>query len=450
MRHEKEDPVVLSGLDIGTRKVSIVVTEKDHVSSDFQIIAMESIRSRGIGRGEIVDKDLAVESIRKVIEIAENNSDFHVSDAILSIGPSAVETFTTEHTFRYREEGAPERPVTSADMREAIRKTIGRAKEANEDFLIHAFPMAYSVDSGSEVRDPRGFKGSEISVRLLLVALPVQTVQDIIHCAEKAGLNIVGIVHKSLSSALGSLTDDEMKHGAVAVDIGAGTTSLAFFRDGSVQDIAIFPAGGNQITNDIAELMEIPCSNAEHLKREVSLNEDPDDLGDELEFQMDGEPFVTTVQDVLDIVLPRIEEIILRFVKPVIEGNYSRNDRRIVVFSGGVSRTPGFEDFLHDCFDEPVRVAEPVNAQSLPPHVRGKEFTSTAGIVQYIMEKENHPDLYIQPSLGEKINAPGYDAGQNILILDPGKRSVPGSRKRGKSFIGRFFDALKNAFRELF
>ncbi len=72
MRHEKEEPVVLSGLDIGTRKVSIVVAEKDPVSSDFQILAMESTRSRAISRGEIVDKDLAVESMRKVIEIAES------------------------------------------------------------------------------------------------------------------------------------------------------------------------------------------------------------------------------------------------------------------------------------------------------------------------------------------------------------------------------------------
>ncbi len=450
MRHEKEEPVVLSGLDIGTRKVSIVVAEKDPVSSDFQILAMESTRSRGISRGEIVDKDLAVESIRKVIEIAESSSDFHVADTILSIGPSTVDTFTMEHNFSYRDEGSLERPVTTADMREVTRQAIGKAKESNDDFLLHAFPLAYSVDEGSEIRDPRGLKGSELSIRLLLVTIPSKTAQDIIDCAEKAGLNVVGIVHKSLASAMGSLTDDEMKHGAVAVDIGAGTTSMAFIRDRAVQDIAIFPAGGDQVTRDIAELLEIPCSKAEYLKREVSLNEDSCDLCDELEFEMDGEPFLTTVKDVLDIVSPRIEEIILRFVKPAIEGALSRNYNRAVVFSGGVSRTPGFEDFLNEYFDGPVRVADPVKAQSLPHHARGNEFASTAGIVQYMIESEKYPDFYIQPSLGSNSGLPGYDEGQKIPIIELGKRSGSRRKRHKDGMISRFLNALKNAFKELF
>ncbi len=128
----------------------------------------------------------------------------------------------------------------------------------------------------------------------------------------------------------------------------------------------------------------------------------------------------------------------------------SRNYNRAVVFSGGVSRTPGFEDFLNEYFDGPVRVADPVKAQSLPHHARGNEFASTAGIVQYMIESEKYPDFYIQPSLGSNSGLPGYDEGQKIPIIELGKRSGSRRKRHKDGMISRFLNALKNAFKELF
>ncbi|MDO9508573.1 MAG: cell division protein FtsA, partial [Thermovirgaceae bacterium] len=381
MRREAEDPFILSGLDIGTKKISLVVTETYPTSSEMQVISIGSARSRGIRKGDILDPDLCVESIREAIDEAESSLELHVSDTILSVGPSQVDSIILNETIRLRDDGTPERPVTSSDMRDVTGKAIAAARARSQDCLLHAIPLEYSVDRSDFMPDPRGYKGTELSVSLLAVFVPEKSVRDAVECAEKAGLNVIGVIHKSISAAFGSLLSDEMNTESVAVDIGAGTTSAAFFKDGLLRGVALFPIGGDQVTNDIANVLDIPSSKAEFLKREVSLAESADALDDELEFDMDGKAFITSVEEVLCIIVPRIEEILSRFLKPLINDFGTSEKIRSIVFSGGVTSSQGFMAVVEPLFDAPARIGNPVDSSSLPPPGRGSEFASAVGIL---------------------------------------------------------------------
>jgi cell division protein FtsA len=263
-------------------------------------------------------------------------------------------------------------------------------------------------------------------------------------------LNVLGVVHKSIASAFGSLSEKELEDGAVAVDIGAGTSTVTYAREGLVKDMAVFPVGGDLVTQDVSELLSIPASKAEYLKREVSLCEAPEDLQDELEFEMSGESFVVSVQNVLDIVSPRIEEIFFRFIVPKIEEFERGGALRTIVFSGGVAESPGFIDLASESFEIPVRLGVPVKGSSLPPHARGCEFSSTVGIVNYLLERDNYPESLLEPgSLGLGV-ALGLEQTGEIIASNPWKGRAGKKASGGKYSMTRFFDALKNAFRELF
>ncbi|HOC81560.1 MAG: Cell division protein FtsA [Synergistetes bacterium ADurb.Bin155] len=446
MRRGKVEPIIWSGLDIGTRKISLIVAETDPLSQDTQVIAVGSSRTRGISKGEIRDADLVVESIRKAVDEAEKAFDLNVRDAFLSIGPTSVSSFILEHKCTLSEEGITERPVTGKDMKDIIREAMKGAREITEDLLLHAIPLAYSVDAGPSVKDPRGALGSELATEVLFIGLAEEEVRRSISCAEKAGLNVLGVIHKSIASAFGSLSVEELEDGAVAVDIGAGTTTVTYARGGQVRGVGVFPGGGDLVTQDISEVLTIPASKAEYLKREVSLFESPEDLGDELEFEMGGEPFVVTVQDVLGIVSPRIEEIFFRFIVPKIEEFEQEGTLSAIVFSGGVAGSKGFMDLASESFETPVRLGEPVKGTSLPPHARGCEFSSTVGIVNYLLERDNNPDNLLEPVFGAL--AP-EEAGM-IKTPSPWKGKLVKKENEGKGPMARFFDALRNAFSELF
>jgi len=54
------------------------------------------------------------------------------------------------------------------------------------------------------------------------------------------------------------------------IDIGAGTTGLAVFEEGSLVDAAVFPLGSSNITNDIAIVLKTEIERAEEIKKEFS------------------------------------------------------------------------------------------------------------------------------------------------------------------------------------
>ncbi|NLO56326.1 MAG: cell division protein FtsA [Thermovirga sp.] len=450
MRRGKVEPIIWSGLDIGSRKISLIVTETDPLSQEAQVIAIGSSRSRGISRGEIRNGDLVVESIRKAVDEVEKAYDLNVRDTFLSIGPSSAFSFVMGQKLSLREEGEPERTVTGKDIKDILKEVLKTARESTQDLLLHAIPLTFSVDSGSSMKDPTGLLGSELAVEVLFIGLAGEEVRKSVSCAEKAGLNVLGVVHKSIASAFGSLSEEELEDGAVVVDIGAGTSTVTYAREGLVRAMAVFPVGGDLVTQDVAELLSIPASKAEYLKREVSLSEAPEDLHDELEFEMGGEPFVVTVRNVLDIVSPRIEEIFFRFIVPKIEEFECEGALRTIVFSGGVAESPGFIDLASESFEIPVRLGVPVKESSLPLHARGCEFSSTVGIANYLLERKNYPENLLKPgSLGSGI-AWGLERTGEIMVSNHKKGEAEIKGSDGKSQMARFFDALKNAFKELF
>lgn len=432
------EPFLLSGLDIGTNKITVIVAEKDPKTSDIHVICTGIAKSKGIKKGDIIDHDLMVESIREATDKAESFIGLPVPATVISIGPSKVNSMILNHTISLRKDGDLDRPVTSADMKDVVKEAIASARQMSEDYLLHAIPVKYSVDLDDGLNDPRGYKGSELSVDLLEISVPERSVVEAVSCAKKAGLNVVGVMHKSISAALGSLSKEEMEKGSVAVDIGAGTSSISYVHNGIIKGVDIIPVGGDHVTNDVSQILGISAAMAEMLKREVSLVESEESLCDELEFDDVKKSFVTTVGDVRDIISPRIDEILVRFIDPGIKMISDSGKLNSIVFSGGVTRSPGFGSVINDLFGLPARIGEPLNSSSLPPTGRGSEFTSPLGIIHYIFEKERKPDVYLELSSHDML---GETEGTNP------------EETNGPKLIDRFISLIqtvKHALKELF
>ncbi|MCV4601277.1 rod shape-determining protein, partial [Escherichia coli] len=68
------------------------------------------------------------------------------------------------------------------------------------------------------------------------------------------------------ASAAAVLTEDEKDLGVALVDIGAGTTDVSIFTDGSIRHTAVIPIAGDLITSDIAMALRTPTKDAEEIK----------------------------------------------------------------------------------------------------------------------------------------------------------------------------------------
>ena len=101
--------------------------------------------------------------------------------------------------------------------------------------VIHVIPQEFIIDDQDGIREPLGMSGVRLEAKIHIVTAAVTSAQNIVKCANKAGLNVIDIVLEPLASAEAVLADDERELGVCLIDIGGGTTDLAVFGDGSIK-----------------------------------------------------------------------------------------------------------------------------------------------------------------------------------------------------------------------
>ena len=62
---------IYSCIDVGSHSLKLVVMEK--IANDFVVLSRSIVKSKGIKKGEIIDIELAVLSIKKLIDKVEDD-----------------------------------------------------------------------------------------------------------------------------------------------------------------------------------------------------------------------------------------------------------------------------------------------------------------------------------------------------------------------------------------
>ena len=137
--------------------------------------------------------------------------------------------------------------------------------------------------------------------------------ENIVKCVRRCGLEVEQLVLNPSASSHAVLTDDEKDLGVALVDIGAGTTDVAIFTDGSIRHTAVIPIAGDLITSDIAMALRTPTKDAEEIKVEYGVAKQLlADPNEQLEVPGPRRPaaaHAVSRQALAGVIEPRIEEI---------------------------------------------------------------------------------------------------------------------------------------------
>ena len=437
----QRDPELLVGLDLGTSKVAVVVAERESRTGEAQIIGIGHSPSQGIRKGLIVNLDQAIRSVKQAVADAQNMVGLELDEATVAFSGSDVMSVRSKGMVSL---GRSPRPVMQLDVERVIEAAQTEVAVPANQSVLHTIPVEYSLDGHGGIDDPLGMTGMRLEIDLQSVIVPTAALQNVLNCVEKAGLAVTGLVIKPLASALGSLSPEEAMAGAVAVDVGGGTTGVAVFSEGRPRRLSIIPVGGDHLTNDVACVLRIPLSKAEEIKREISLFGDPESQDETIDFEIRGRNYSCPVRDVADIVKCRIEELYGVLVKTeVAEAGLPMLPAGLVL-TGGVAKTNDLDGFVSEVLDMPARAAFPLDSGRMPPGRNGFEYACAAGIIRYMLERERNPFRYMEPSLDQiKRQGPTLRGG------DERPKQVP-KKPAGPSGLEQMLDTLKKSFRELF
>src|SRR5258706_402528 len=254
---------VVAAVDLGASKVGCFIMKPEGINRADRTLTTAGVgyvQSRGIRGGTIVDMDEAAQAIAQAVERAETVAGVNVSSVTLATAGGQLLSHRVSAQVSL---GA--RPVTDNDLSRAITAAMASLRLAGRR-AIHLRPIAWSVDSQRGVRDPRSMFGRSLGLELLVVSMNEGVFQTLGHCVERAHLQFEGVVAAPFASALAALEEDEMDLGAICIDMGGGSTSVAVYQAGSLVHVDSLAVGGAHVTQDVARGLSTSIAGAERIK----------------------------------------------------------------------------------------------------------------------------------------------------------------------------------------
>lgn len=257
---------IIVGVDIGTTKVAVVIGEVNNFEQ-IETICSTSNKCSGLKKGKIVDEEEISLSLEKTIRDAEDETNLKINSAYVTIPGKYVTIVQNSITKDAKDKYAG---ISMRDVQSAIMQ-VKDIEIPEGKTLIDIVPDKVVLDNGMVVADPVGSLSSRFTVNAQIILADKEYVRQLNNIFKKAGLEIDGIVPITLAERNLILDKNELHDNIAIIDVGAENTDIGVFEGSTYVYTNSIPVGGDNITNDIALVLNIEKEEADKLKRQYGL-----------------------------------------------------------------------------------------------------------------------------------------------------------------------------------
>lgn len=382
MKEQSENLITV--LDAGSSKSCVLVAELQDGVLRYRGHGIE--KSKGMRKGLIAELGPAADAINQAALTAERLTKMGIETAVVGVGGTHVRGINSRGGISM---GSRMREITREEVRAAVDRARSVALPADRE-ILHLLPQEFILDDQAGIHDPIGMVGTKLEVNLHLSTCSGGVAQSVITCANRAGLEVTDTIYEGIASAESVLSADERELGVCIADIGASTTELAVFFEGSVAHTAVLPIGGDHFTNDLAVGLHVSTEEAEHLKLEYgncvvtsvpSLNEV--EVGGNLSTGSGTAPRLVRQRFLAEILEPRARELFTMLRDNLRQGGVLEALGTGCVLTGGGAKLAGLLDVAESLLRTPARVGSPVPLSRMPQELAAPEFATAIGMLLY-------------------------------------------------------------------
>ncbi len=397
MRAKRQEAMrrgVIAILDIGSHKIACLVLRFDSADnfrpaegvgamagqSSFRVIGAATTRSRGVRFGEIDAVQETERAIRTAVQAAQKMANARVDHVIVSfagarprsyglVGEVSLQTGTvTEHDVA--------RVLAACDMPD-----VGEGRE-----VVHAQPVNFALDHRTGLSDPRGHVGNRLSTDMHLLTIDAHAIETLLHCVKRCDLELAGVASSPYVAGVSSLVEDEQELGAACIDMGGGSTSLSIFIKKHMIFADTVRMGGDHVTSDISQGLQIPMQDAERIKtRFGGVMATGIDDREIIELESDTGDWhhdrrTISRAELIGVMRPRVEEILEEVRARLDAAGFDHLPSQRIVLTGGASQLPGLDGLASRILGNQVRLGRPLRVQGLPQSACGPSFAACVGL----------------------------------------------------------------------
>ena len=383
--------VVVSVLDIGSTKVCCLIAKLSPRNDDcvlpgrthsIEVLGYGYQRSRGLKSGVVVDMDAAEQAIRLAVDAAERMAGLTVESLITNVTCGRLNSEIITASV-----GLASDSVSEADIQRVL--SAGSAHTvADGRAVMHALPIAYTLDGNRGMRDPRGMIGRRLGVDMQVVTAEVAPVRNLELCINRGHLTVETMVATPYASGLSTLVEDEAELGVACVDMGGGTTTLSVFVEGQMVHTDAIAVGGHHVTMDIARALSTRLADAERIKTlqgsVLPSQADDRDLISIPPVDADSDlPHQIPRSMLTRVIVPRVEEIMELVRDRLTASGFAGRVGKRIVLTGGASQLTGLSEVARRVLGRQVRLGRPLGVAGLPEAAKGPAFAAAVGLLIY-------------------------------------------------------------------
>ena len=369
---------IIVGIDIGTSKVSTVVGEVNNFNL-IEIICMTKTKCSGIKKGKIINDDEVAMAIAKKINDAEEEANLRINSAYVTI-PGKYVTIVQNSVIKEIKDkfaGISTRDINSGLM---LVKDIDLPENKT---IIDIVPQNFILEDGQTVSDPIGSFSGSFTINAEIIIADKDYIKQLNQIFKKADLEIDGIIPNTLAQRNLILDNNELNDNIMILDIGAGNTDIGVFEGSKFVYTNTIPLGGNNITNDIAVVLDISLEEAEKLKRQygLALKSFIDNDNDVILNTCNGISKTRTIKssELIEIIEARIEEIFALVNKDIISQGIKAKINNVILTGQGITNISKSDVAGKIALNIPVKMSTGRLISTVKP-----SFRTAYSLVRYI------------------------------------------------------------------
>lgn len=347
---------LVAAIDLGTTKVVSIVGEK--TESGYRIVALKEAPSKGVMRGEVVNIQNVLESLKPTLEEIRTEENIEIDEVYVGIAGQNIKCNTARIS---RNRGRSSEWITEKEVAEMEREMFNSRVNAGEK-ILHVIPQSYNIDDNTGIKEAVGMTGTRIEGDYKLFIGKTNSVEHSKIVIERAGLKLKDLVLEPVASAKAVLTEDEMELGVAMVDMGGGTTDLLIIQDNIVRHTAVIPFGGNSITEDLRQGCGVSLRNAEQMKIQYGScysDRAPENKTVIIPGLGGRDSREVSFKVIAGIIEARVEEIVDAIMYEIENSGFQDRLHAGIVITGGASQLKDLRDYISFRTGYDARIASP-------------------------------------------------------------------------------------------
>ncbi|MBI4359319.1 MAG: cell division protein FtsA [Candidatus Nealsonbacteria bacterium] len=261
----------ICGLDIGTNSIKVLVAIQGAGSKELEIVGQAEVPNSGMRKGVVIKPLEVSRNIRQALDFCREGRlegrEKKGTSAVINIGGSHLAFLPSRGLASV---SRADQKISEIDVERALQASRTISLPANQE-ILDVFPQEFIIDGQAGIKEVEGLRGIRLEAKTLCLTVFSPYLKNLTDAVLASDVEAENVLPSILASAQAVVSPQEKELGVAVMEIGAGTTGLAVFEEGSLVHAAIFPLGSNNITNDIAIVLKIEIDEAEEIKKEFSL-----------------------------------------------------------------------------------------------------------------------------------------------------------------------------------